>query len=57
VRDGPHPIKVRDSLPLAPYLLAAVTASDLAEQAEGAAWTPRRFTEAANLIFAERFPG
>lgn len=57
VRDGLHPMKVRDSLPLAPYLLAAITASGLGGQAEGTSWTPRRFTEAANRQFDERFPG
>lgn len=50
VRDGLHQIKVHDQLPLAPYLLAAISVADLAP----AAWTPRRFTEEADRCFSQR---
>ncbi|MEX0776443.1 MAG: hypothetical protein WD042_12135 [Phycisphaeraceae bacterium] len=43
---------VRGQLPLEPYLLAAVSALDLAPAAQAAARTLRTFTAAANELFA-----
>jgi len=47
VRDGIHNIKVHRSLPLSPYMAAAVTAKDLPRQT----WCPRTFCKAANRLF------
>lgn len=44
-RDGLHPLKVRAMLPLAPYLLFAVTPETLGPRRR---YTPSSFTEAAN---------
>jgi len=49
VRDGLHNTKVRKSLPLSPYMAAAITAEDLPQQT----WCPRTFSKAANNFFLE----
>ncbi len=51
VWDGVHLIKVRDHLPLEPYLLAAMTAETLDPQSLVDQWTPRSFMEAADARF------
>lgn len=52
VRDGLHVLKVHRELPLAPYLLAAITPAQLVQ--EGREWTPRTFATAADRAFARR---
>lgn len=47
-RDGLHPVKVKDRLPLRDYLLAAITANDFASNIK---WTPSLFTQKANEFF------
>ncbi|WP_151733523.1 hypothetical protein [Paenibacillus tengchongensis] len=50
VRDGLHVLKVKESLPLHPYMLTSVSADLLPEQT---VWTPTTYTEAANNYFLE----
>jgi len=54
VRDGLHPLKVRDRLPLNPYLVAALTAADLPPLPAGQRWTTTLFRDRANEAFAVR---
>ena len=54
VRDGVHTLKVRDHLPLQPYLVAAATAADIDPQGTVKTWTPRRFLEQTNAWFEEQ---
>lgn len=49
-RDGPHLAKVHQRLPLAPYMMAAITAKDFRQQT----WCPRTFSNAANDLFLGR---
>lgn len=53
VRDGIH-LKVREELPLEPYLLCALTWKEAGLPQRCA--TPRIFTSTANRVFRERFP-
>jgi hypothetical protein len=53
VRDGLHMHKVRDRLPLAPYLVAAITVADVDREGKVAEWTPRSFLDGAGECFAE----
>lgn len=55
VRDGIHMHKVRDRLPLKPYLVAAITPADVDPDCKVAEWTPRSFLTRASEFFAERF--
>jgi hypothetical protein len=50
VRDGLHLVKVRTSLPLEPYLLAAVTIEDVDPEGKVEGWTLRKFVEASNAF-------
>jgi hypothetical protein len=54
VRDGLHLVKVRNHLPLTPYLLGAVGLEDVAAGDPGKDWTPRLFTQQADRIFEQR---
>lgn len=54
VRDGLHTLKVRDRLPLTPYLVAALTARDVPPPAGGKPWTTTLFRDAANAVFFRR---
>lgn len=54
VRDGLHLAKVRDHLPLGPYLLGAIGAQDLRPDRLATEWTPRLFTEEADCLFGKR---
>lgn len=54
VRDGLHLVKVRTSLPLEPYLLAAVTVEDVDPEGTVEVWTLRKFVEASNAFFRQR---
>jgi len=54
VRDGVHTLKVRDHLPMQPYLVAAATVADIDPQGMVEAWTPRLFLEQANVWFKEQ---
>lgn len=51
VWDGVHLIKVRDRLPLKPYLVAAVTAATVDPESQVREWTPRTFLDAADAHF------
>lgn len=53
-RDGLHLIKVHRRLPLAPYLLAAVSVQDLDPENKIEAWTIRSFVERTNEAFRRR---
>ena len=53
-RDGVHTLKVRDRLPLQPYLVAAATVADVDPQGTVETWTPRLFLERANAWFEEQ---
>jgi hypothetical protein len=53
VRDGLHPIKVHERLPLDPYLLVAIGVRYVDPEGRVPAWTPKRFIEAANARFRE----
>jgi len=53
VRDGLHPLKVRECLPLDPYLAAAIGVPDVDPDEKIGAWTPRRFLDAANARFQD----
>jgi hypothetical protein len=53
-RDGLHLIKMHRRLPLAPYLLAAVSVQDLDPEGKIEAWTIRLFVERANEAFRRR---
>lgn len=48
IRDGLHLLKVRDRLPLEPYLIASITADDFPKDI---VWTPNLFTKMANQLF------
>jgi hypothetical protein len=50
-RDGLHVAKVHERLPLAPYLLAAITVDDLDPEDVSAEWTPKTFVARANASF------
>lgn len=52
VRDGVHKLKIRDHLPLQPYLLAAATPEQVDPAGSIASWTPRTFLARANAWFA-----
>lgn len=52
VRDGLHLLKVKNCLPLADYLLAAISSEDFQEEMK---WTPTLFTEKANQLFFDRY--
>lgn len=54
VRDGLHLVKVRNHLPLTPYLLGAVGSEDVAAGDPGKDWTPRLFAQEADRIFEQR---
>lgn len=56
-RDGLHLIKVLRRLPLAPYLLAAVSVQDLDPEGKIEVWTIRSFVERANEAFRSRSEG
>jgi hypothetical protein len=56
VRDGLHALKVRDRLPLGPYLVAKIAAADLPPLAAGEQWTTTLFLERANEAFGGRSP-
>lgn len=51
-RDGLHPVKIKDTLPLQDYLLAAITANDFES---GIQWTPSLFTQKANELFYSKY--
>lgn len=51
VRDGVHPMKVKDSLSLSEYLLLTVFEKDVKLPKGNEYWTPTLFTEAANEYF------
>ena len=51
VRDGVHLLKVRERLPLVPYLCAAVGVKEVDPHGSVSAWTPRLFLERANAHF------
>lgn len=51
VWDGVHLIKVRDHLPLKPYLVMAVSAATVDPESQVSEWTPRAFLEAADAYF------
>jgi hypothetical protein len=53
VRDGLHPLKVRDRLPLNPYLIAAITVADLPPLPEGQRWKTTLFLQQANVHFTK----
>ena len=53
VRDGTHVTKVRDHLPLHPYMVAAVGVDQVATADGTPSWTPRTFLEAANAYFGQ----
>ncbi len=55
VRDGMHALKVRDRLPIDPYLRAAVSAADVDPEGRTSSWTPASFLKAANALFHERY--
>jgi len=50
-RDGVHLLKVRDRLPLAPYMRAAIGVEEADPDGSVSAWTPRLFLERANSCF------
>jgi len=52
-RDGLHTVKVRDRLPLKPYLAAAVGVKDVDPTGAVPTWTPRLFVPRANAHFRE----
>jgi len=54
VRDGLHLVKVRNHLPLTPYLLGVVGVEDVAAGEPGEHWTPRLFTQQADSVFEQR---
>lgn len=47
-RDGVHPVKIKDKLPLDGYLLAVISAKEFPGDIQ---WTPTLFTERANELF------
>jgi hypothetical protein len=47
-------IKVRDILPLDPYLVTSITLDDVDPNREVKEWTPRSFTVSANELFLRR---
>jgi hypothetical protein len=51
VRDGAHTLKVRDRLPLVPYLLGAIDPAAAHPGAAVSTWTPRLFLDMANARF------
>lgn len=51
VRDGVHTIKVRDELPLHPFVVAAIDAEQADPQGEMLTWTPAKFLTMANARF------
>lgn len=53
-RDGLHPVKIKDKLPLDGYLLSAVRAEDFPGDLR---WTPTLFTEKANELFYSGYSG
>jgi len=53
VRDGLHPLKVRDRLPLDPYRAAAIGIRDVDPEQKTRDWTPRTLLDAANVRFAD----
>ncbi len=57
VRDGLHLLKVRDRLPLDPYLVAAIGVEDLDPDHQVDVWTPRLFQDRARALFRERADG
>ncbi|MCE5237663.1 hypothetical protein LLH23_04135 [bacterium] len=54
VRDGLHTLKVRDRLPLNPYLAAAIGPADVPPLPDGERWTTTRFRDCANEAFVQR---
>lgn len=54
VSDGLHLVKVRDHLPLEPYLTAAVIVSDVDLAGDVQTWTPWTFLNASNVWFMEK---
>ena len=56
-RPGLRPLKVRDRLPLDPYLVAAIGVEDLDPDHQVDVWTPRLFHERASALFRERVGG
>ena len=54
IRDGLHLIKVNQSLPLAPYLLAAISVDDVDPDGKVKVWTLKTFVESANQVFRAR---
>ncbi|MEN6305432.1 MAG: hypothetical protein ABFD96_22100 [Armatimonadia bacterium] len=54
VRDGLHTLKVRDRLPLQPYLVAKIGVDDLPPLASGQPWTTTEFLRRANGLFESR---
>jgi hypothetical protein len=53
-RDGLHPLKIRERLPLVPYLVCAAGVAQVDPQGTTAEWTPRLFAELTNAYFAGR---
>lgn len=54
VRDGLHLPKMRDQLPLIPYLLDPIGAEDVNTDDAGSDWTPQSFVEDADRAFQRR---
>ncbi len=54
IRDGLHLLKVRSSLCLEPYLIAAVSTEEADPEGEVEVWTPKRFFEASTRYFQEK---
>ena len=50
-------VKVRNRLPLDPYLVAAISVTDVNPRRETENWTPRLFTEQANIVFLQQVNG
>ncbi|MDO8585809.1 MAG: hypothetical protein Q7T82_02105 [Armatimonadota bacterium] len=57
VSDGLHLLKVRDRLPLDPYLVMAVSVKDVDPRGDVEVWTPWTFLNRANEYFAARAVG
>lgn len=52
IRDGVHPVKIKDKLPLDGYLLAVISAKEFHDNIQ---WTPALFTERANELFYRKY--
>jgi hypothetical protein len=56
VRDGLHILKVRQRLPLQPYLIAAISSRNIYPKGEPAPWTLRTFVDQANAALVGQRP-